>query len=244
MAESQFSIDTSKYELNWSDWKSCDEDVIAKLNGLIKALKSLEIDAVSILPKLQIGYQASIRIFGENGQDLCKPKVVSTWLSLLLTLASSKGVTGESVASSFAKGCGGCMVYTILMAVGCFPSEENMKLAFDFFRHILADVDGKIVELGEVRKLSSLLVESIPADDEGIKVRAICLALHCYYNMSDTQEINLKTLLNPIEGLGALCTSKSFVEDMRSNPSSTIDILKQSMMNKSFSESFVRNQWR
>ncbi|CAF0801900.1 unnamed protein product [Adineta steineri] len=236
MAESQSPINISKYELDWEDWKLSDQHVITKMKGLIEALKSQEVDAVTILPKLEIGWDAAIHIFGENGRDLCKPEVVSIWLSLLLTLASSKGVTGASIASSFAKSCGGCMVYTILTAVGCFHSEQNVKLAFDFFCHILADVDGKILELDEVRQLSSFLVKNIPDQTKSVTGRSVCLTLHCYYYMNGTQKTTVEAMSNLIEGLGVLCTSKSFVAEMRSNPSSTIEILKQSIMDKSFTE--------
>ncbi|CAF1519187.1 unnamed protein product [Adineta steineri] len=243
MAESQPPINISKYELNWDDWKLSDQHVITKMKGLIEALKSEEVDAVTILPKLKIGWSGAIHIFGESGRDLCKPEVVSIWLSLLLTLASSKGVTGASIASSFVKRCGGCMVYTILTTVGCFHSEQNVKLAFDFFRHILADIDGKILELDEVRQLSSFLVKNIPDQTKSVRERSVCLTLHCYYCMSGTQKTTVEAMSNLIEGLGVLCTSKSFVADMRSNPSSTIEILKQSIMDRSFSERFARNKW-
>ncbi|CAF1165344.1 unnamed protein product [Didymodactylos carnosus] len=243
MAEIQSSINTSKYGLNRDDWRLSDKHVITKMKGLIEALKSEEVDAATILPKLNIGWDAMVHMFGESGRDRCKPEVVSTWLSLLLTLASSKGATGEAIAYSFAKSCGGCMVYSILTTVGCFHSEQNVKLAFDFFRHILADVDGKILELDEVRRLSSLSVSNIPPRSGGTMGRAACIELHYYQYMSGTQKETLETLSNLIEGLGVICTSKSFVNEMRSNPSSTIEILKQSIMSKTFSETFAHNKW-
>ncbi|CAF1098762.1 unnamed protein product [Didymodactylos carnosus] len=78
MAESQSSINTPKHELNWDDWNSSDKHVITKMKGLIETLKSQEVDAVTLLPELEIGFAASIHIFGQNGRDLCKPEVVST----------------------------------------------------------------------------------------------------------------------------------------------------------------------
>lgn len=243
MAESKSSIDTSKsYHINW---RSSDDIVIAEMKDLITALKSEEVNAVTILRGLDIGWYAAIHIFGRSGHDLCEPEVVSTWLSLLLTLASSKGITGGSMVSSFAKSCGGCMVYTILNAVGCFYSEENVKFAFDFFRHILSDMNGEILELDEIRQLSKLIVRTVPSRDD-VVMRCVCLELHCYqriYDMSDTTKNTLETLSNLVEGLGILCTSKSFVNEMQANRSSTIEILKQSIMNKTFSERFARDKW-
>jgi hypothetical protein len=90
-----------------------------------------------------------------DGRHRCKAEVVSTWLSLLVPLVSSEGVTGNSIVSSFAKSCGGCMVYSILMAVGCFHSDKNIKLGLDFFRHALADPSEEILEMHEVSELSS-----------------------------------------------------------------------------------------
>lgn len=242
MTELQASSNTAKYELTSADWRKSDQHVLTKMEALIEALKSGKVDADTILPELEIGWDAAIHIFGKTGDHRCQPEVVSTWLSLLVTLASSKEVTGKSIACSFAKGCGGCMVYTVLNAVGCFHSQQNVKLAFDFFRHVLADFDGKILELDELRKLSSTLV-SVRTRGADVTKRSVCLAIHCSNYMDERQRATSEALSNLVEGLGVLCTSESFVHDMKTNPASTIEILKQSIMNNQFSEEFARAKW-
>ena len=94
--------------------------------------------------------------------------------------------------------------------------------------------------------MSSLLFRNTRPRQDGTIVRDICLALNRFKNtnfMDSMEKKHLEILSNRIEGLGVLCTSNSFLNAMRSNPSSTIEILKQRIMNKSFSEEFARNKW-
>jgi hypothetical protein len=246
MADSQASTLPNKEQIDEIHWHSSDDKVIAQMNGLIRALQNKEVEATTLLSKLEIGFQASIHIFGMNGRHRCDDEVVTTWLSLLVTLAASEGVTGRSLASSCAKRCGGCMVYSILTAVGCFHSHENIQLAYDFFCHVLADPNGEILELQEVSKLSSLLVNTIPSREDGTFMRQVCLELHCYdhiRNISDTTKKTLEGISGLIEGLGAICTSKSFADEMKVNPTSTKQILKEAVMNKTFSRNFAEKKW-
>jgi hypothetical protein len=190
--------------------------------------------------------KSQIHIFGTSGNDRCTPKLVSTWLSLLVLLASSDEVTGQSIASSFTKGCGGCMVYTILMAVACYPSEVITQLAFDFFRHVLADPKGEMLELHEVTAISSLLNQHVPYRQDGTMMRTACLELSVIGDRVDSTTIKGQTihaLRDFIEGLGTLCTSKTFVIAMKENSISTIQIIKESIMNKTFSRKFVEKKW-
>lgn len=190
--------------------------------------------------------KSQIHMFGTSGNDRCTPKLVSTWLSLLVLLASSDEVTGQSIASSFTKGCGGCMVYTILMAVACYPSEVITQLAFDFFRHVLADPKGEMLELHEVTAISSLLNQHVPYRQDGTMMRTACLELSVIGDRVDSTTIKGQTihaLRDFIEGLGTLCTSKTFVIAMKENSISTIQIIKESIMNKTFSRKFVEKKW-
>lgn len=231
------------YEINWC---SSDDEVIEQMNKCIGAIKNKKVEARATLPEYDGGCQASIHIFGSDGNRRCKPEVVSTWLSLLVTFASSEDITGELLARLFPKSCGGCMAYSILMAVGCFHSDKNVQLAFDFFRHVLADPNGQILELDEVNNLSSLLARSIPARSDGTYMRNVCLELHCYeriWNMDDTTKRTIEKLRHLIEGLGVLCTSKSFLDRMKKKRTATLNILKDSILQNTFSYDFARKQW-
>ena len=246
MATPQSStVPTNKkqYEI---DWELSPPRLIEQINGLIEALKNKEEGAAASLLEYQGGCAPSVYIFGMDGRSRCDPKVVTTWLSLLVTLASLEDVTGESLAELFPKSCGGCMVYSIIMVVGCFHSKENVRLAFDFFRHVLADPEGKILELREVDELSSLLARSIPARQDGTYMRNVCLELHCYervWNMEETRKKTIESLRHLIEGLGVLCTSKSFIQEMKTNRTATLNTLKESIMNQTFSYDFAGKTW-
>ena len=245
MADSKLVRDTEKYRLHWHQ---SDKEVIAKIDEIIGALNKQEIDAATILNGMELGdANASIHIFGKSGYDFCSQKLISKWLTLLVLLASSNNVTGQSIARGFTKGCGGCMVYTILMVVACFPDPENARLAFDFFRHVLADPKGQILELDEILQLAKLLVKHIPCRRDGTYMRSVCLEIRCNANCIDknTNEgqifVGLRDL---IEGLGTLCTSELFVKAMKENSASTIETVKESVMNKTFSRDFVYKTWR
>ena len=236
-------INKLRYGINWG---LSSHILIEQINGLIESLKNKEEGAAASLLEYEGGCAPSIYIFGMNGRSRCDPRVVTAWLSLLETLASLEDVTGESLANLFPKSCGGCMVYSILMVVGCFPSKENIQLAFDFFRHTLADPEGKILELREVDELSFLLAQSIPARQDGTYMRNVCLELHCYervWNMEETKKKTIERLRHLIEGLGVLCTSKSFVQAMKTNRTATLATLKESIMNQTFSYDFAGKTW-
>jgi hypothetical protein len=173
-----------------------------------------------------------------NGHHRCDPEIVSTWLSLLVTLASSEEFTGELIAHLFPKDCGGCMVYSILMLVGCFSDSKNIQLAFDFFRHVLADPDGEILEMNEVDKLSELLSDFMTPQTYGPMSRAVCLEAHSYQYMQNTdseRKMMLENLSHTIEGLGVLCTSQKFLCEMKTNRAATVSAVKQSRMENKFS---------
>lgn len=243
MATSQSSSNQKMYELNWQLPK---KELIAQMNRLIEALKNKEDGVVESLLQYHGGCQPSIYIFGLDGTSRCDPQVVTAWLSLLVTLASMDEVTGESLANLFPKSCGGCMVYSILMIIGCFHSEENIRLGFDFFRHVLADPVGEILELREVNELSALLARNIPARQDGTYMRTVCLELHCYervWNMNEIQKRTLERLRHLIEGLGVLCTSKSFINAMKTNRTATLNTLKQRIINQTFSYDTAGNGW-
>ena len=238
MGDSQSSTAVSNEKLYKIDWNLPDRQLIVQMNGLIEALKNKEDGVANSLLQYTGGCSPSIHIFGMDGNNRCHPEVVSTWLSLLVTLASLEDVTGESIASLFPKSCGGCMVYSIVMLVGCFHSKQNIQLAFDFFRHVLADPNGEILELDEVSQLSSLLAQNIPARSDGTYMRMVCLELHCYeriWDMNDGTKRILEKLRHLIEGLGVLCTSKSFLHAMKTNRTATLSTLKASIMNNTFS---------
>ncbi|CAF1315096.1 unnamed protein product [Didymodactylos carnosus] len=217
------------------------------MKEIIQALKNQEIDAATILQKMELGdANASIHIFGRDGNYFCEPELISTWLSLLVLLASSENVTGQSIAHAFTKSCGGCMVYTILMVVACFRGKEIARLAFDFFRHILADPNGDILELNEIDQIASLLNQHIPRRQDGTMMRFVCLEVRHIAHYADPTtnkgQIAVK-LRDLIESLGALCTSRSFASEMKANSTSTIEIIKESMKNKTFSRKFVEEKW-
>lgn len=248
MATSESSTDASKYRLDYNDWKLSDDKVIAKMNEIILALKNGEIDATTILKGMELGdANASIHIFGRTGHRFCRPELISTWLSLLVLLASSENVTGKSIANTFTKGCGGCMVYTIFMVVACFRSGEITRLAFDFFRHVLADPRGEMLELDEITRIASLLNQYIPCRQDGTIMRSVCLEVNhtAYYADRTTSKGQITAVLRDlIEGVGALCTSRSFATEMKANSTSTIDIIKESIKNKTFSREFVEHKWQ
>jgi hypothetical protein len=249
MATTESTIDRSKYRLDYEDWNLPDAAVIAKMKKIIQALEKKEIDAVTVLNnRMEFGdANAAVHIFGRDANHFCGPELISTWLSLLVLLASSENVTGRSIASGFIKGCGGCMVYTIFMVVACFPSKENTRLAFDFFRHVLADPKGEIVEFHEVEQIASLLDRCVPRQgQEASLLRSLCLSTGHFANYGNATTSERQTAdahRNLVEGLGALCTSSSFASAMKANSTSVIKIIKKSIENKTFSRGFV-NQTR
>jgi hypothetical protein len=247
MATFESSANTLKYRLDRKDWHLSDDELIAKMKEIIQALKNQEIDAATILQKIELGdANASIHIFGRDGHHFCKPELISTWLSLLVLLASSENITGKSIANGFTKDCGGCMFYTILMVVACFRGEEIARLVFDFFRHVLVDSKGDILELNEINQIASLLNQHIPRRQDGTIMRSVCLEVShtAYYADPATSKGQISIQLRDlIEGLGALCTSRSFVSEMKANSTSTIEIIKESIKNKTFSREFVEKKW-
>lgn len=246
MGTPQSSTGSTSKKVYEIDWKLPEDKLIEQIHGLIEALKNKEEGAAASLLNYHGGCSFAIYIFGMDGRSRCDPEVVTVWLSLVETLASLDDVTGESLANLFPKSCGGCMVYSILMAVGCFHSKENIQLAFDIFRHLLADPQGQILELREVDELSSLLARSIPARQDGTYMRNVCLELHCYervWNMEETRKRTIEKLRHLIEGLGVLCTSKPFVQRMKTNPTATLDALKKSIMDQTFSYDTAGKQY-
>jgi hypothetical protein len=248
MATLEPPTNTSKYVLDYKDWNRSDDAVIKKMKKIIQALKNQETSTDTIIGQIEFGDgNATIHIFGDDGNHFCKPELISIWFSLLVLLASSENVTGESIARGFPKGCGGCMVYTILMVVACFRSEENTRLAFDFFRHVLADSNGEILELHEVNRIASLLDQHIRRRQDGTTNRFLCSGINSVASYADrtTSEGQIAVgLCDLVEGLGALCTSRLFVSEMKTNSTSTIEILKKSIKNKTFSKDFVETKWR
>jgi hypothetical protein len=248
MANSESSTDTQKYTLVSRDWNLPGKEITEKIKGIIQALNNKEIDAATILNGMDLGdANASIHIFGRDGNHFCSQELITKWLSLLVALASSENVTGKSIARTFTKGCGGCMVYTILMVVACFPDQENARLAFEFFRHVLADPKGEMLESHEVFQLASLLKQNIPVRSDGTYMRSVCLEVSYTARYIDKTASNAQIvvgLCDLIEGLGKLCTSASFIKAMKENSASTIEIVKESIKNKTFSEKFVEEKWR
>lgn len=247
MASSQPSPNTPKYTLTYEDWIQSDDEVIAKMNQIILALKNREINAATAINSIDLGScNATSHIFGDDGNHFCRPDVVSTWLSLLVLLASSENVTGGCIAGKFNKCCSECMVYIILMAVACFRRREIAELAFDFFRHVLADPKGEILELHEIIQFALFLDQHIPCQQNGTKTRFLCLAIENAASYADTTTSKGKATIgihNLVAGLAALCTSQPFIADMKTNSKATIEILKKSMSNSTFSSEFVREKW-
>jgi hypothetical protein len=246
MATSESSTNTSKYRLDYKDWNLSDDEVIAKMKEIIQALEKKEIDAATIVQKIELGdANASKHIFGDDGTRFCKPELISTWLSLLVLLASSENITGQSIARGFTKDCGGCMVYTILMVCACFRGKEIARLAFDFFRHVLADSKGDILELNEIDQIASLLNQHIPRGQNGSLWRSVCTTVNYTAHYVDPKTSNGQIVIglrDLIEGLGGLCTSRSFVSKMKANSTLTIEIIKESIKNKTFSRKFVEEK--
>jgi hypothetical protein len=217
------------------------------MKEIIRALENHEVDAASILQRIYLGdANAAIHIFGRDGYHFCKPELIVTWLSLLILLASSENVTGRSIANGFTKGCGGCMVYTILMVVACFRDAETTRLAFDFFRRVFADSRGDILEINEIDRIASLLNKQMRGPEDNTLMRSVCLEISNIANHANPKTdkgriaVELRDL---IEGLGALCTSGSFTSKMKENSTSTTEILKESIKNKTFSKDFVKKEW-
>ena len=237
----------SEYTLSYEDWNSSDGALIAKMKGIKRALKNHKVDAASILYESQLGgTSAATHIFGDDGYHFCAPELVVTWLSLLVRLASSKGITGQSMASRFIKGCGACMVYTILMVVACFPDKKITRLAFDFFRRVLGDSKGHIFELNEIDQIALLLNQQMRGPEERTLMRCCCLRISNIASYADKTTSKGQTavqLSDIIEGLGALCTSMSFASEMRANSASITKVLQEHIQNKTFSEKFVRTRW-
>lgn len=210
-------------------------------------MKNHEVDAVSVLCQIEFGNtNAATHIFGNDGYHFCQSELIVTWLSLLVLLASSENVTGSSIARRFIKGCAGCMVYTILMVVACFPDKKVTRLAFDFFRHVLGDSKGEILELHEIDQLASLLNQQMPRPEENTVMRSLCLVIERFAksaNPASTNDQMADQLPNLVKGLGALCISRSFAGEMKTNATSTTEVLKESMKNKTFSPDFVRKKW-
>ena len=78
-------------------------------------------------------------------------------------------------------------------------------------------------------------------------MRSVCLEVSYTANYADLTTIKGQIavrLRDLIEGLGALCTSKSFALEMKTNSTSTIEILKENMKNKIFSRKFVEEKWQ
>jgi hypothetical protein len=248
MATSELSTDTQKYRLDYRDWIRSDEEVIAKIDAIIQALNKKEINAGTVVGGINLGdANAMVHIFGKDGINFCSERLISKWFSLLALLASSESVTGRSFVYGFIKGCSGCMVYTIFTILACFPDQENERFAFDFFRHVLADPKGEILELHEVSQIAQLLDQHIPFRTDGTQMRGLCLPLSnaaSYVDKTTYKGQIVVGLWNLVEGLGALCTSESFIKAMKKNSASTIEILKESMKNKTFSKKFVREKWQ
>ncbi|CAF1469722.1 unnamed protein product [Adineta steineri] len=231
MATFESSTDMSKYRLKYDDWNLSDDELIAKIKEIIRALKNHEVDAASVLQEIYLGdANAAIHIFGNNGYNFCKPELIVTWLSLLVLLASSENITGGSIAEGFTKSCGGCMVYTILMVVACFRKEEITRLAFDFFRHVSADSTGNIFTINEIDQIALLLNKLIGGPQDGTHIRSVCLAIRHFPDCADptTAKGRLAVQLSDlIEGLGALCTSGSSTSRMKAISTLITEILNE-----------------
>ncbi len=94
-----------------------------------------------------------------------------------MTLASSKGVTERVDRSLIPQMLWWLYDLFNFNDCGLFHSDKNIQLAFEFFHHVLADPNGEILELHEVDKISSLLVQSIPPRPNDTFMRAVCLEL-------------------------------------------------------------------
>jgi hypothetical protein len=148
------------------------------MKEIIRALKNHEVDADSIVQEIELGdANAALHIFGKDGYHFCKHELIVTWLSLLVLLASSENVTGQWIANGFSKGCGGCMVYTILMVVACFPDKKITRLAFHFFRHVFADSRGDILEINYIYRITSLLNQQMSGPQDNTLMRFSCLKI-------------------------------------------------------------------
>ncbi|CAF0798775.1 unnamed protein product [Adineta steineri] len=230
MATFESSTNTSKYTLDYRDWHLSDDELIAKMKEIIRALKNHEVDAAFILQNIELGdTNAAIHIFGRDGYHFCKPELIVTWLSLLVLLASSENVTGQLIAKGFTKDCGGCMVYTILMVVACFRDKEITVLAFDFFRHVFADSSGDILKINEIDRIASLLDQQLRGPDDMTQIRSACLNTTYIARYADKttdkgrMAVQLRDL---IEGLGALCTSQPYSSELKPVSTLITEILK------------------
>jgi hypothetical protein len=147
------------------------------------------------------------------------------WMQFLIHL--SKFVDGKEIAECFAKGHGGCMTFCIMLIAYLHPSTEG--LVYEFFKNILCDSSGSIMEMKEIGPLARLtyfVIEERCRPRDGICSNASCLVLRGGF------------IKNTLLGLGELATSLKFRQSMQNNPTSTVSKLKaiSALSEKSASE--------
>jgi surface protein len=140
-------------------------------------------------------------------------QVAELWMQFLVHLSTFVG--GEDIVKCFSRGYSGSMTYCIILTAYLHPSTEG--LVFQFFKNILCDTRGQILERQEIRTLAREIYNNMSP-------RAI--GLGCLCSSGSLYDLKSGALFNVIAGFGCLSGSPKFRENMRRSPDTTIAKLR------------------
>jgi surface protein len=155
-------------------------------------------------------------------------QVAELWMQFLVHLSAYVG--GEDIVKCFIGGHSGSMTYCIILTAYLHPSTEG--LVFQFFKNILCDTRGQILERQEIRTLAREIYNDIQKRSD--RLDGLCSTGCC----SDLKNGPISDL---VLGFGFLAISPKFRENMQRSPQATIAKLRTYRLTRSSAAHFINS---